>query len=155
MHVKRVLDDALLETGVSFLYGCYATDVLRDEDGRLCGIVMANRAGRQAVLAKVIIDATPRATVARLAGAEFAAYPSGPHRFQRVVVGGEPRPLANGSCRPVGLAFDAPAPGESAGAAATIQAPILEYTLELTMADAAFSAHRPIAAPVRPGPGPL
>ncbi len=64
MHVKKTLDDALLAAKVQYLYSCYATDVLRDEKGNLCGIVMANRAGRQAILAKVIIDATDRAWVA-------------------------------------------------------------------------------------------
>jgi ribulose 1,5-bisphosphate synthetase/thiazole synthase len=90
MHVKRTLDQALLEAKVDFLYGCYATDLLRDGDGALCGIVMANRAGRQAVLAKVIIDATDRAWVARMAGATFRPYPAGPQEFKRVVIGGEP-----------------------------------------------------------------
>ena len=36
----------------------------RTASGKLAGIVMTNRSGRQAVKAKVIIDATPRATVA-------------------------------------------------------------------------------------------
>jgi len=62
MQVKRSLDEALLEASVQFLYSCYPTDVLRDSDGKLAGIVMANRSGRQAVKARVIIDATPRAT---------------------------------------------------------------------------------------------
>ena len=78
MHVKRVLDQALLDAGVEFLYSCYATDVIHDADGRPCGIVMANRAGRQAVLAKTIIDATERAAVARLAGA--SSVPTRPGR---------------------------------------------------------------------------
>ena len=89
MHVKRVLDQALLDAGVEFLYNCYATDVIHDADGRPCGIVMANRAGRQAVLAKTIIDATERAVVARLAGARFRPYPAGPQTFRRVVIGGQ------------------------------------------------------------------
>ena len=88
MQVKHALDQALIEAGAPFLFGCFVTDVLRDADGNPAGIVMANRSGRQAVLAKVIIDATPRATVARLAGAEFRPYPAGSHTFQRVVVGG-------------------------------------------------------------------
>ncbi|HID21052.1 MAG TPA: FAD-dependent oxidoreductase, partial [Planctomycetaceae bacterium] len=58
LHVKKVLDDALIEAGVTFLYSCLVTDVVVDERGQPCGIVMANRAGRQAVLAKTIIDAT-------------------------------------------------------------------------------------------------
>jgi flavin-dependent dehydrogenase len=96
MHVKRTLDQALLDAGVRFLFGCYATDVLHDDRGRIAGVVMANRAGRQAIQAKVVIDATERATVARLSGAKFAAYPSGPAEFRRVVVGGPaPRDLAS------------------------------------------------------------
>ena len=56
MHIKRTLDAALLEAKVDFLYSCYATDVLRDAAGEICGIAMANRGGRQVVLAKTIID---------------------------------------------------------------------------------------------------
>jgi len=94
MHVKRVLDQWLLEADVRFYFGCYPTDLLRDAQGNVAGIVMANRAGRQAVLAKVLVDATQRATVARLAGAGFSPYPAGPAEFRRVVVGGEPAAAA-------------------------------------------------------------
>ena len=90
MHVKRTLDEALLDAGVQFLYGCYVTDVLRDGNGKLAGIVMANRAGRQAVRAKVIIDATDRAVAARAAGAKFKPYPAGKQPFKRIVFGGKP-----------------------------------------------------------------
>jgi hypothetical protein len=89
-HAKQTFSRALVDNGVSFLLGCYATDVLLDPAGKPAGIVMANRAGRQAVRAKVIIDATSRATVARLLGAEFLPVPAGPQEFQRIVIGGEP-----------------------------------------------------------------
>src|SRR5690606_19723093 len=89
MQIKRVLDQALLDAGVEFLYSCYPTDVLRGPGGELAGIVMANRSGRQAVLARVIVDATARGTVARMAGADCSEYPAGSHAFTRVVVGGE------------------------------------------------------------------
>ena len=91
MQVKVALDDALLAAGVKYLYGSMVTDVLQDEKGQPAGIVMANRSGRQAVRAKVIIDATPRATAARAAGAEFAPFPGGKQVFRRVVAGGEPK----------------------------------------------------------------
>ncbi|HSW02524.1 MAG TPA: FAD-dependent oxidoreductase [Sedimentisphaerales bacterium] len=71
MQVKRVLDDALLHAGVQFLYGCYPTELLVDHKGNVAGIVMANRSGRQAVVARVIIDATPHATVAQMAGTRY------------------------------------------------------------------------------------
>ncbi|MCS7238564.1 MAG: FAD-dependent oxidoreductase [Thermoguttaceae bacterium] len=91
LHVKRVLDQALLNAGVQYLYNCYVTDCIRDSDGRVVGVVMANRAGRQAVLAKTIVDATDRAVVARLAGGEFRSFPAAEHTFEFVVIGGEPK----------------------------------------------------------------
>ncbi|MBN1818681.1 MAG: FAD-dependent oxidoreductase [Sedimentisphaerales bacterium] len=89
MQIKRTLDQALLDAGVEFLFGCYATEALHDKDGHLAGIVMTNKSGRQAVKAKVVIDATWRASLARVAGVRFRDYPEGDYRFKRVVVGGE------------------------------------------------------------------
>jgi len=105
MHVKRTLDQALLDAKVEFLTGCYVTDILRGADGRPAGVVIANRAGRQAVIAKAIIDATDRACVARLAGAEFQPYPAGAQVFKRIVVGGDPVQGEGVEVRKVGLAF--------------------------------------------------
>ncbi len=90
MQVKRVLDQALLDAGVQFLYGCCPTEVLCDAKGELAGIVVANRSGRQAIKAKVIIDATPMATVTRLAEVPFTGRESKDCTFQRIVVGGQP-----------------------------------------------------------------
>jgi len=95
MQVKRVLDQALLDHDVQFLYGCCPTEVLVDSSGELAGIVMANRSGRQAVKAKVIIDATPMATVARLARVPFERRDMLRCQFQRMVVGGEPTVFSN------------------------------------------------------------
>jgi flavin-dependent dehydrogenase len=88
MQVKRTLDQALLKANVTFLYASYLADLLRDADGKPAGVVIANRSGRQAIPAKVIIDATDRGTVARLAGAKFSDYPSVTQKFRRIVVGG-------------------------------------------------------------------
>jgi len=131
MHVKRTLDEALLDAGVQFLYSCYATDVLHDSDGKLAGIIMANRSGRQAVRAKIVIDATPRATVARIAGADFEAYPAGLQTFKYIVVGDQ-------------LQFDNKLPARK------MPAPILtsdsparyavEYTLEIPMENGSYAS---------------
>jgi len=126
MHVKKTLDEAALAAGVKFLFGCYATDVLTDAGGKPAGIVMANRSGRQAVRAKVIIDATDRAAVARIAGAGFRPYPKGEHPFQCVVIGGDVREGEGVSGRKVGLQFGS--------------AEIIEYTLRLPMADASYAS---------------
>jgi len=61
MHVKSTLAQALLDGRVEFLLESYPTDVLRDGQGTLAGVVIGNRSGRQAIVAKTIVDATPRA----------------------------------------------------------------------------------------------
>ncbi len=137
LHVKKTLDEALLAARVQYLYGCYATDVLRDAEGRPCGIVMANRAGRQAVLAKVIIDATDRAMVARMAGVQFAPYPAGSQTFQYHVIGGEMKEGPNIRARQAAVGY-----GDTAGAAGSGFAgyPIIEYTMQIPMVDGSFAS---------------
>jgi hypothetical protein len=108
LRVKQALDRALLESGVTFLTSSYATDVLRDTAGNLAGIVMANRSGRQAVVAKVLVDATERAAVARLAGATFAPYPAGTQLFTRVVIAGDAPTAKEVALRSLPGDYDAP-----------------------------------------------
>jgi len=127
MHVKRTFDEALLEAGVDFLFGCYVTDVLTDAKDNVAGIVMANRSGRQAVKAKVVIDATPRATVARIAGAAFAPYPSRPRKFKYVTVGGEIRTAKGVEAREISTPLPT---GRRA----------VEYTLTIPMQDSSFAS---------------
>jgi flavin-dependent dehydrogenase len=131
MQVKRTLDDALLNAGVSFLYGCYPTELLRDRAGRPAGIIMADRSGRQAIKAKVIVDATPRATVARMAGVPFDPYPQGMQTFKRIVVGGQPRDAQNMKARQL----PAPVCGDNGRIYQAI-----EYTLDIPMEDGSFAS---------------
>ena len=138
MHVKRVLDKALLDAGVTFLFGCYPTDVLRDGEGNPAGIVMANRSGRQAVTAKVVIDATARATVARLAGATFRPFPAGLQEFKRVVVGGTARTGQGIRARKMATPIRLTSRTSSRRAPRDYQA--VEYTLELAMPDGSFAS---------------
>lgn len=89
LQVKHILDQALLQAGVEFLFGSYPSDVLVGADGQLAGAVIVNRAGRQAIRAKTVIDATSRGALARLLGAEFSSYPAGTHRFSLNVIAGD------------------------------------------------------------------
>jgi len=136
MQVKRTLDQALLDAGVEFLFGCYAADVLRDAEGRLAGVVLANRSGRQAVIAKTIIDATPRAAVARLAGAAFRPYPAGAQTFSRVVAGGDVRLAADLGARKM----PAPVQAETRGQAGGVYQDAVEYAITVPMKDGAFAS---------------
>jgi len=128
MHVKRLLDETLLEAGVRYLVGCAPTGVLTDSAGRPAGIVMVNWSGRQAVRAKAIVDATPRAAVARMAGAAFAPYPAGPQRFRRVVIGSPVHRGEGIDGRETGLAM--PAKGGPQ--------PMIAYDLTIDMPDGSW-----------------
>jgi len=87
--IKRMLDEALIKAGVPFLTGAFATEVLTDESGALCGVVIASKSGRQAIRAKVVIDATERGVIARAAGAKATPFPGGTYTFQRTMIAGE------------------------------------------------------------------
>jgi flavin-dependent dehydrogenase len=140
MHIKKTLDEALLEAKVEFLFSCYATDVLRDARGAPAGIVMANRAGRQAVVAKVIVDATARASVARMAGARYGAYPGGSIEFRRVVVGGEAKGGDGYTALRTGLYFSGALAPQVKGKPAPAPAEIVEYKIKIPMADGSFAS---------------
>jgi flavin-dependent dehydrogenase len=99
MHVKRVLSKALLEREIPFLFGATACDVLRDGNGAVAGVAIADRAGRQAIVAKTVIDATERGTVARLAGAEVKGQTGGKVTAERVLLLDSATPVAEGATR--------------------------------------------------------
>ncbi|MEA3225267.1 MAG: FAD-dependent oxidoreductase, partial [Planctomycetota bacterium] len=129
IHVKQTLEAALLEAGADFLLCCYPTDILVDDNGDPAGIVIANRAGRQAVISKVIIDATDRAVVARLAGAKRRPWGSGKLRCKRVVLGGK-------STRGAVPARQIPAGIKAKGQ----ELLYYEYSLDLDLGDGGFPA---------------
>lgn len=88
LKVKQVLERALVDANIDFLLGCCVTDILVDGDGKPAGIVMANRSGRQAVVAKQIIDATRLATVGLLVGTQGQRQDNNVTTVRRVVLGG-------------------------------------------------------------------
>lgn len=68
--VKLCLEDLLLDAGVKLLYASLPVGV-NVEAGRLRGVVIGNKSGRQVILCQAVIDATETALGARLAGAGF------------------------------------------------------------------------------------
>jgi hypothetical protein len=95
---------------------------------------MANRAGRQAVVAKVIIDATDRAWVARMAGAKFRPFPAGLQTVKRVAIGGEMREGENVSARKIAPAFTV----QDKQVEKTYS--VIEYTVRLYMKSGDYAA---------------
>ncbi len=141
MKIKRALDDSLLNNGVQFLYNSYYSDILTDKKGAPCGVVIVNRAGRQAVTAKVIIDATDSAGVARLAGAKFSGAAAANKQFTRVVMGGKPRTSAGVVTRslpPIKVAGKSDEVGYFENIPS--QHLLTEYKLQLDMPDDSFAS---------------
>ena len=99
MHVKKTLDNELIDNEINFLYSSYVIDVVHDNEGHPAGVIISNRSGRQAIKAKVVIDASARGLVARMAGAGFSEYPAGKQEFRYIVVGNQPKNIANGKVR--------------------------------------------------------
>jgi hypothetical protein len=129
MLVKKTLDEALLQARVEFLLGCYVTDVLWGGDRRPAGVVMANRAGRQAVVARVIVDATARAQVARMAGARCRRWPRGDVELRRVV-------LSRAGAAQQTAARQIPCPTKKGDQVVSY----FEYALQLTLPDGGFAS---------------
>ncbi|MGC6585936.1 FAD-dependent oxidoreductase [Paenibacillus sp. Dod16] len=75
-RLKRGLEDILLERGIEFVYSSIPI-ALHHEHGRLNGIVVANKSGRQVIRAECIVDATETAITAALMGEPLARFPHG------------------------------------------------------------------------------
>ena len=69
---KRVSNEMITEAGVDVrLHSWFSRAIVRD--GRIAGVICDTKAGRQAILGKVVIDTTGDLDVAASAGAEFSA----------------------------------------------------------------------------------
>jgi hypothetical protein len=65
--LKYLLDDMVTEAGVDILFHAFVSDVLV-EDGAVRGLIVESKSGRQALLARCVVDATGDADVAFRAG---------------------------------------------------------------------------------------
>ena len=105
VEVKGLLDRALLQRNIKFLTGSFPAELLVDQKGAPSGLTMVNRSGRQAVRAKVIIDATENAILTRQTAAKFAPFKPGEKTFSYTVIGGDLKDAEAGR-RVSGVAFD-------------------------------------------------
>ncbi|MFB5676273.1 FAD-dependent oxidoreductase [Paenibacillus terreus] len=70
--LKRVYDDAVLESGVTPLYHTFVYDVVLSEDRRSAqGVVVVNKTGRSFIPCRYIIDCSGDGDIAALAGVPF------------------------------------------------------------------------------------
>ncbi len=139
LAVKKAMDEALLRLGVPYLTGCYATEALFDEEENVAGIIMANRSGRQAVKAKVVIDGSRHAVLTRQTNAAFRGFKPGKKTFQFIVVGGEMQRGENLLARRLDVTYDSPITKRGR----VVKHPVYEYTVSINMKDgspASFAA---------------
>ena len=66
---KLVMDEMVQEAGVKMFFHCWVADVVMDGNA-VRGVVLESKAGRQAMLAKVVVDASGDGDVFAAAGAE-------------------------------------------------------------------------------------
>jgi len=70
MHVKLTLEQALVNSDIPFLFNVYPAGVLKTASGSVRGAVVASRAGRQAIPARLVVDASMEGRLLRLNGCE-------------------------------------------------------------------------------------
>ncbi|MBB3131086.1 flavin-dependent dehydrogenase [Paenibacillus rhizosphaerae] len=86
--VKRRLEQALEEAGVGLLYATLPVAVDRTAGG-ICGVIVANKSGRQRISCRLVVDATETALAASLCGQDVS------HAFEALSVLGEPASAAD------------------------------------------------------------
>ncbi|MDD4061217.1 MAG: FAD-dependent oxidoreductase, partial [Kiritimatiellae bacterium] len=143
LHVKRSLDAALIDAGVRYVTGTYATDAVVDGAGRPSGAVMVNRSGRFAVRAKCVVDATEFARIARSAGAPLRPFVPGNYAMSHVVMTGEAPQAAGLSVQPLPgsrtvSVTGVPAP---AGMPSVIEATTYRCTMQVPLSDASAGSY--------------
>jgi hypothetical protein len=67
---KYVLDEMIMEAGVKMVYHTWASNVIMDGNA-IKGVILENKSGRMAILAKVVIDCTGDGDIFSLAGENF------------------------------------------------------------------------------------
>ncbi len=127
LKAKKTFDGLLADSGARFITGSPVTDLLVDSKGRVSGAVIANRSGRQAVLAKSVVDATPYAVLGRI-GKPVPGV-GGTARFTRVIVAGEP---------PEGVAVEELGEGVHLTHSKFETGRVYRCTLELPMKDGSY-----------------
>jgi hypothetical protein len=89
MKIKGLLDRVLLKRNIQFLTGSFPAELLVDQNGKPAGMTMVNRSGRQAIRAKVIVDATPYASLVRQLPDVLTEFKAGKKRASFTVIGGD------------------------------------------------------------------
>jgi len=131
LHVKTILENELIDNGIDFLYSSYVANVLISPEGKVGGVVIANRSGRHAIRSKAIIDATHTASVSQLFDIEMRKASSTTHDFLFTVVGNTPKEASE-----IFKMEQLPKPLEFQGKTY----PVTQYTFRLPLKDHSFAS---------------
>lgn len=85
--LKSVLEEALLEADIPFLFMVRPAAVLRNAEGRLAGAILAARTSLFAITCRALVDATTHGLVATLAGIPLTPDADHPREIQWTVMG--------------------------------------------------------------------
>ncbi len=135
-YIKKILDKTLIDHHINFLYNSYISNILVDESNHISGAVIINCTGEQAIRSKVIIDATPRATAARMTGAKTAPFFKGKHTFHFITAG-------NQALKKEGVEAEKLTPGISVIEDPNLPAkeyPAWKFSADINMKDNSFSS---------------
>lgn len=83
--LKKVMLDMIVEAGIILKLYTFACDAIM-EGNRIRGIVIESKSGRQAIMAKAVIDASGDGDIAARAGAEFQLGREGDSKCQPVTL---------------------------------------------------------------------
>ena len=83
--LKFVLEKMVKEAGVEVLYHTFLCAAIVKKS-QVCGVIVQNKGGRQAVRAKCVVDATGDGDVAASAGCEYEVGRPGDHKCQPVTL---------------------------------------------------------------------
>ena len=145
LHIKRTLDEAALEAGVTILLETFPAGIMRDPAGVLCGVLLATRGGLQGISATRIVDATRTSTIGRQAG---HGRPLGnplridAHRVCADYACDQGRPLPVGLPTPTNEGFDASVPAFELTGTIVLRGTAPHHFLDAD-SDAKWSAYQP------------
>lgn len=87
-EIKRRLDKLVIDAGIDFLFQLRPVRPAYNSKGKVCGALFADRSGFHAIAAKIVIDATERATFARAAGIPTKEFKPGKFTMKMFAIGG-------------------------------------------------------------------
>ncbi len=89
-QLKCTLEKHLINADIPFYYQTFPVQAAWDEDGKLAGLLCANRSGFQLIESKIVVDATERNTAAKICGVPVKTFKPGICQVERFTLSQTP-----------------------------------------------------------------